>query len=86
MSMIERLDSNQDDGFTTRIDPQAARRQFNMSLGMVVALAIATVSAAYTLRIDTSAPAPATSRLVVQAPQVLHVQQARQDTRSQPGG
>jgi hypothetical protein len=86
MSMTDRFDQTTDDGFIRNIDPQAARHQFNMSIGLVAVLALATLSAALTLRIEPVDASTAPSRMVVQAPQVMHVQQAARDLKRQPGG
>lgn len=75
-----------DDGFIQKIDSQAARHQFNMSLGMVVVLAAATLAAAFTLRIEPVPVQNVPTQMVVQAPQLVHVQQAAQDVKRQPGG
>jgi hypothetical protein len=85
MSNIETFD-HADGGFIQKIDPQAARRQFNMSLGMVVVLSAATLAAAFTLRIEPVPVTGASVQMVVQAPQLVHVQQAAQDVKRQPGG
>ena len=61
-------------GLVRAIDPQTARRQLHMSLGVLGALVIAT-GAGSSLR-----PAPAAQtqvRLTVQAPKMVHVQHAR---------
>ncbi len=61
-------------GLVRAIDPQTARRQLHMSLGVLGALVVAT-GAGLSLR-----PAPTTPtqvRLTVQAPQMVHVQHAR---------
>jgi len=86
MSIVDHFDRTPDAGFTHGLDPKAARRQFNMSLGLVTVLAVATVSAAFTLGLEPrhSAPAGAT-RLVVEAPQIVHVRQASRLNGLRPG-
>lgn len=85
MSDIETFDHT-DEGFLHKMDPEAARRQFTMSLGMVVVLAVATLAATFTLQIKPVQVQSAPAALVVQAPQLVHVQQAAQDMKRQPGG
>ena len=75
-----------DAGFTRRIDPQAARRQFNMSLGLVALIAAASMASALTVRqpVETASREPA--RLTVQAPQIVHTKQAVRAIEGQIGG
>jgi hypothetical protein len=57
------------------VGPQAARRQLRLSLGVLGILALASAGAVFGLR-----PGPVdlpTARLTVQAPQMVHVQHAR---------
>ena len=61
-------------GFDLRIDPRAARRQLNLSLGVVVILAVAIVTAALSLD---ARPVSAPS-YVVSIPTATH--QAQSDT------
>ena len=61
-------------GLVRTIDPQAARRQLHLSLGVLGLLAVASAGAAFGLR---SGPVDLTpARLTVQAPQMVHVQHA----------
>jgi hypothetical protein len=80
-----RFDRAADDGFIQKIDPEAARWQFNLSLSLVAVLAIGTLTAAMTLRIEPVSMSAAPARLVVQAPQIMHVQQAAQDFQRPSG-
>ena len=67
------------DGLVRAIDPQTAQRQFHMSLGVLGVLAVASAGVALGLR-----PAPmdqSPARLTVQAPQMVHVQHARNMAR-----
>ena len=62
-------------GLIRSIDPQAARRQLHLSLGVLGILAMASAGVAFGLRpgpVDLTA-----TRLTVQAPQMVHVQHAR---------
>ena len=62
-------------GLIRVIGPKAARRQLHMSLWVLGLLALASAGAAFGLR-----PAPldqSPARLTVQAPQMVHVQHAR---------
>jgi hypothetical protein len=81
MSIADHFDHVPDQGFSQTIDPRAAQRQFNMSLGLVVILVMAAVGVALTVGI---APLQATAyngpkRAFVQAPQMVHVRDARLD-------
>ena len=79
MSLASHFECNDDVGFIRGVDPKAARRQLNMSLGLVVVLALTTVGAGMTLKSDTNiADAATTPKLVVQAPTIVHVKQAIQ--------
>ena len=62
-------------GLVRAIGPQAARRQLHMSLGVLGLLALASAGAAFGLRPGPVDQSPA--RLTVQAPQMVHVQHAR---------
>jgi hypothetical protein len=75
-----------DAGFTRRIDPKAARRQFNMSLGLVVALTVATLGSALTVGAPSVVASREPARLTVQAPQLIHTQQAARTVDGQNGG
>jgi len=62
-------------GLVRTIGPQAARRQLRLSLGLLGVLAMASAGVAFGLR-----PGPVDlthARLTVQAPQMVHVQHAR---------
>ena len=61
-------------GLVGAIDPQTARRQLHMSLGLLGALALV-AGAGVTLRPTPAAPVQA--RLTVQQPQMIHVQHAQ---------
>lgn len=52
MAMSEQLDEGYDAGFTRSWDPASARRQFQMSLILVGALACSAIVLASTLRFD----------------------------------
>jgi len=62
-------------GLVRSIDPQAARRQLHLSLGVLGLLAVASAGAAFGLRPGPVDLTPA--RHTVQAPQMVHVQHAR---------
>ena len=62
------------DGLVRVIDPQAARRQLHLSLGVLGILAVALAGAAFGLRPGPVAQAQA--NFTVQAPQMVHVQHA----------
>jgi hypothetical protein len=62
-------------GLVRAIDPQTARRQLHMSLGALGILAVVSAGAALGLRPGPMAHSPVS--LTVQAPQMVHVQHAR---------
>ena len=62
-------------GLVRAIDPQTARRQLHLSLGVLGILAMASAGAAFGLRPGPVDLTPA--RLTVQAPQMVHLQHAR---------
>jgi hypothetical protein len=81
------MKSPADEGFYQTIHPADARQQFNMSLGLVTALALIAATIGLTagfgpLHRDSSAVRQA--RIVVQAPQPVHLMQAQRDVS--PGG
>ena len=89
MAIIDHFERVEEPGFTRTVDPQAARRQFNMSLGLVVVLAIAAAAIALSLRSEPqflAAQVRAPVKLVVQMPQRVQVQQAAEHARPLPGG
>ena len=65
-------------GLVRAIDPQTARRQLHMSLGLLGVLAVASAGAAFGLRPGPAAHSPVS--LTVQAPQMIHIQHARNVT------
>ncbi len=75
-----------DAGFMRSVDPQAARRQFNMSLGLIAALGLAILTSALTLRIHPAPAARHVARATIQAPQMMPVRQAVFGLLQQPGG
>ena len=62
-------------GLIRVIGPHAARRQLHMSLGLLGLVALATAGATFGLRPGPVDQNPA--RLTAQAPQMIHVQHAR---------
>ena len=75
-----------DAGFIRSIDREAARRQLNMSFGLVVVLSLATLASFLTLGIHTVPANGQSARLTVQAPQIVHTQHADTSAVRQPGG
>ena len=59
---------------TRIIDPQTARRQLHLSLGLLGALAVATCAG---LSLRPAPAAPTQARLTVQQPQMIQVQHAQ---------
>ena len=79
MSIMDHFDRVPEQGFSQAIDPRAAQRQFNVSLGLLVILTVAAISVALTVGI---APLQATAfnapkHSFVQMPQLVHVRDAR---------
>ena len=72
MSILDHLDRTADQGFTRRIDPGEAQRQFNLSLALVAVLALATITVALTLKVET--------------PQFTQAKRAFQEQALRPGG
>ena len=89
MAIIDHFERVEEPGFMRTVDPQAARRQFNMSLGLVFVLAIAAALIALSFPSGpqfVSAQVRAPVKLVVQIPQHVKVQQAAEHARQLPGG
>lgn len=79
MAIVDHFEHVEEPGFMPSLNPQAARQQFNMSLGLVVVLAIGAAVIALSLRTEPqilAAHTLAQVKLVVQVPQRLDVQQA----------
>ena len=83
MTIADHFERTPDAGFTRAIDPVAAHRQFVLSLGLVAVITVATIAATLTLKVGETRSASA--NITVQAPQMMHVQQADQ-ARHQPAG
>ena len=75
-------DQSSRNGLIRAIDPQTARRQLHMSLGVLGVLVVA-AGAGLTLRHAPTAHAQAS--LTVQAPQIVHMQHARYMPRAVAG-
>ena len=83
-----KFDSVADAGFYQTIEPGAARRQFNMSLGLVAILAAVALLVGLSAGfgpLPQTAPASMQARLIVQQPQRVRVMQAQASVRA-PGG
>jgi len=79
MGIIEHFEAVDDPGFRRSVDPDAARQQFNMSLGLIVVLAVAAAALAFSFGFEPrilEAQVKAPVKLVVQAPQHAELQQA----------
>ena len=82
-----KLNTFADEGFYQTIEPSTARRQFNMSLGLVAMLSMVALTlglSAGFAPIEQSALVNSQARLVVQSPQRVHVMQAQ--ATQIPGG
>jgi hypothetical protein len=89
MAIVDHFEPVVEPGFTRSVDPQAARRQFNMSLGLVVVVALAAAAVALSFRFEPQvleAQVRAPVKLVVQTPQRVQAQQAAEHARQLPGG
>jgi hypothetical protein len=64
-----------DAGFVNGIDPASARRQFNISLALILMLGVATAAVGLTIRVRPMEPAT-TVRATVQAPQLVPIRHA----------
>jgi hypothetical protein len=76
-----------DEGFYQTIEPEAARRQFNMSLGLVAALSLVAVLVGLTAGfgpVDATVAGNREARITVQTPQRVQIMQA-QGYQSQGG-
>ncbi len=78
MSIIDHFDRTLEPGFLHTIDPNAARRQLNMSLGLVIIFVVGAFGLAVTMGI---APLPSATPSLstasyVQAPQTVHIRNA----------
>jgi hypothetical protein len=72
-------------GYSWSIDPNSARRQFNMSIGLLAVMAVAICAVAFTSDLTPAPVSSRTARLTVQAPQLVHIQQA-ENPASMPSG
>lgn len=87
MSFIDHFDRRPDHGFTLEIDPETARRQFRLSLGLVAVIVLATLSAMGTLGLTPRGmDSGLTAQANVRAPQILHIRQAAQGPVGRTGG
>jgi hypothetical protein len=71
-----------DDGFYQTISAAGARRQFNMSLGLVAALSAIAVVVGTSMGfapVNGGTHAERQARIIVQQPQAIHVMQAQRD-------
>jgi hypothetical protein len=73
-----------DAGFTRVMDPQDARRQLHISAAILGVMAVAAALVLSTPRFPQMAENHAPVKLTVQAPQLVHIQQA--SATQQPGG
>ena len=78
--------STADAGFIREIDPEAARHQLKMSLGLIAVLTFGLLATGLTARNAPRSPSSEPAHLTVQAPQLVHVQQAGRISARQPGG
>ncbi len=84
MTINDQRETTRDAGFTRVMDPRDARRQLHASAVILGILGLAAVMVLATPRMPQVATSSAPVRLTVQAPQIVHVQQAA--IALQPGG
>jgi hypothetical protein len=91
MSLADHFEPIADPGFYQTVKPETARRQFNMSVGLVAILATVAVLVGSTAGFGhvqqvarESAVQPV--RLIVQAPQLVHIRHAEEATIRATGG
>lgn len=84
--MTKSNDFDVNSGFSRVMDPRDARRQLHMSAGLVAVLALAAAAVLATPKAQHVAANPKPITLTVQAPQLIHVQQAAQSGKILPGG
>ena len=82
---IERADIEPNSGFTRVMDPQDARRQLHVSAALAAVLAVAAAALLVMPRTQQVAANPKPITLTVQAPQLVHVQQAQIKARQGVG-
>jgi hypothetical protein len=58
MSVMDHFDKAPEVGFSRKWDPDSARRQFNVSLGLIAALAVAASVLAFSMRPAALAKSP----------------------------
>ena len=85
MTMQRKFDIEPNAGFARTMDPQDARRHLHMSAGFIGVMALAIAAVMATPKADKVAANPKSITLTVQAPQLVHVQQA-QSGKILPGG
>ena len=86
MSILDHFDRSAEHGFTWQIDPDTARRQFNLSIMLVAFIALATFTATLAMKFEAPTQGSGGGRALVQAPSLVHVQQAAHDLSQRPGG
>jgi hypothetical protein len=89
MAITDHFKAVEDPGFRRTVEPEAARQQLHMSLGLVVLLAIAAAAIGLSFRFEPQvleARINAPVRLVVQMPQHVNVLQAARKSTELPGG
>jgi hypothetical protein len=86
MRKINTMIADSNTGFVTGIDPDSARRQFNMSLGLAIVVTIATLATAMTSGIQGSSRSQEVARAVVHSPSFVPVYQASHVAPQSHGG
>jgi hypothetical protein len=86
MSIADHFEPVQEAGFTQGIDPDAARRQFNMSAGLAAVLGVVALAVSFLAPMKPVEVSRERLQMTVQAPQKVQVRHAAQDARQFPGG
>ncbi|MDB5651604.1 MAG: hypothetical protein JWL62_3124 [Hyphomicrobiales bacterium] len=86
MSITDHFEPVEDAGFTQGIDPDSARRQFNMSAGLAAVLGVVAIALTFVVPVKPVDVSREHLQMTVQAPQKVQVRHAAQNAEQFPGG
>lgn len=88
MSITDHFAPVQDAGFKQAIDPDTARRQFNVSAGLAAILGLTALALTFVVPMPSLETGLGRERLqaTVQMPHKVQVRHAAQDVKALPGG
>ncbi|MDO9440956.1 MAG: hypothetical protein Q7T73_08710 [Beijerinckiaceae bacterium] len=86
MSLADHFERIPVAGFNSGVDPQAARRQFNMSAGLAGLLGLVAITLTFAAPLTPVEISREKLQMTVQAPQKVQVRHAAQDVKVLPGG